>query len=303
MRIGRRIITSAAVAVLVTAGAGTAIAAFPDTDVKTYTGCLTAGGVVNYVKEGPAPAQPCSSSKQVVKLSGGDVTKVVATGALTGGGDNGAVTIGLDAAKTVPTGCTSGEVPKWNGSGWGCATDQDTTYAPGTGLALSGVTFSVAPGYRLPQGCATGEVPKRGVGSWLCGSVPVDNSVLQATQTRFTDGDGLPDGGGAVTIASLTVPEGNYLVVAKAMIEAEEDDVGFAAANGVGCSLYSGATAVDSTAWTQSDSNDGEGPSNTPLSLFAAGNGPTTFTLKCSAASDNDLVSAKFGKIVALRVA
>ena len=39
------------------------------------------GGVINSVKEGSSPSQPCSSPKMVVKLSGGDITKVEVTGA------------------------------------------------------------------------------------------------------------------------------------------------------------------------------------------------------------------------------
>jgi hypothetical protein len=149
--------------------AGTAIAAFPDTDVKTYTGCLTTGGTVNYVKEGTAPLQPCSSPKQQVKLSGGDITKVSVTGALTGGGENGAVSIGLDASKTVPANCSAGQVAKWGTTAWGCGTDNDTTYTASTGLDLAAEAFSVKPSYRLPQGCGNGAVAKSdGSGGWTC---------------------------------------------------------------------------------------------------------------------------------------
>src|SRR5690349_4930123 len=112
---------------------GTALAAFPDTDVKTYTGCLSTGVATN-LKEGLAPASPCSSSKQVVQIAGGDITKVTVTGALTGGGDNGALTIGLDlsaanafsvkAGYRLPQGCGDGAVAKSNSSGgWTCAAD------------------------------------------------------------------------------------------------------------------------------------------------------------------------------------
>ncbi|RMG01355.1 MAG: hypothetical protein D6726_09650, partial [Nitrospirae bacterium] len=41
--------------------------------------------------------------------------------------------------------CTNGQVAKWNGSAWECAndTDNDTTYSAGSGLNLTGTTFSV----------------------------------------------------------------------------------------------------------------------------------------------------------------
>jgi hypothetical protein len=45
------------------------------------------------------------------------------------------------------TGCAAGYVWKWNGSAWACSPDLDTNtlYSAGTGLTLSGTTFSVNP--------------------------------------------------------------------------------------------------------------------------------------------------------------
>jgi hypothetical protein len=156
--------------------AGAAIAAFPDTDVKTYTACLTAGSTLNYVKEGTQPSQPCASPKQQVKLSGGDITKVSVTGALTGGGENGAISIGLDESKTVPANCSTGQVAKWSTTAWGCGTDNDTTYTASTGLDLASDAFSVKPSYRLPQGCGNGAVAKSdGSGGWTCATDAIDS--------------------------------------------------------------------------------------------------------------------------------
>jgi hypothetical protein len=39
--------------------------------------------------------------------------------------------------------CGSGQVAKWSGLAWTCAADNDTTYAAGTGLTLTGNQFSV----------------------------------------------------------------------------------------------------------------------------------------------------------------
>ena len=170
-RLGRRglLLTAAAVGLL-TFGVGTAVAVFPDTDVKTYTGCLTSGGTVVYVKEGNLPTQTCTSPKQLVKLGGGDITKVSVTGALTGGGDNGAVTIGLDSKATAPTSCGDGQLMRWNATdqGWVCR----DKYAAGTGLGLaSDKSFSVSDSYRLPQSCGAGTVAKsNGAGGWTCGT-------------------------------------------------------------------------------------------------------------------------------------
>lgn len=44
------------------------------------------------------------------------------------------------------------------------------SYAPGTGLTLSGTTFSVAPSFRLPQACAANQIAQWNGTAWTCGS-------------------------------------------------------------------------------------------------------------------------------------
>jgi hypothetical protein len=39
--------------------------------------------------------------------------------------------------------CAAGQVAKWNGSVWACSADEDTTYSAGSGLTLSGTSFSL----------------------------------------------------------------------------------------------------------------------------------------------------------------
>jgi hypothetical protein len=51
--------------------------------------------VIIKVKEGNAPKSTCAGGQTQVHLSGGDISKISVTGALTGGGDNGEMTIGL----------------------------------------------------------------------------------------------------------------------------------------------------------------------------------------------------------------
>jgi hypothetical protein len=58
---------------------------------------------------------------------------------------NGLVQTGTSANVTLalPAGTTSGEVLKYNGTKWEAGTDTDTKYTAGTGLTLSGTTFSL----------------------------------------------------------------------------------------------------------------------------------------------------------------
>lgn len=61
----------------------------------------------------------------------------------------------------------------WSGlsgvpAGFADGVDNDTTYSAGTGLALSGSSFSVATGYRLPQSCSGGQIAKWNGSAWIC---------------------------------------------------------------------------------------------------------------------------------------
>gem|GEM_PF-6551208 len=52
----------------------------------------------------------------------------------------------VDTSTTAPT---NGQTLKWDGSNWVPADDNDTTYSAGTGLSLSGTTFSLSAGIDL----------------------------------------------------------------------------------------------------------------------------------------------------------
>jgi hypothetical protein len=274
--------------------AGTAIAAFPQDNVKLYTGCLTQGGTINYVKEGDSPLQPCSSPKLVVKLSGGDITSLTVSAPLTGGGTNGALTIGLDSSFTLPASCANGEVPKWNGTTtkWACGSDNDTTYSAGTGLDLSGTTFSVDSDYRLPQSCSDGEFAKRASGNWACGS-PAPPS-LGGFESTVQPEQGIPDDGNPHVMASVTVPAGNYLVIAKGILGSDENVDDFSATE---CTAAGDHVRFGSTVF-----ND-DGGIETPIALTGITSVPAgQINLYCSADSGADGMSLEDGRIVAVRI-
>jgi hypothetical protein len=168
---GGRVRWAALAAVIaVFASIGGAFAAYPDSNVAHYTGCLTAGGggggQINSVAiSDTTPKNPCGPNQVLVHLSGGDITKVTAGTGLTGGGDNGDVPIGLDPAYSLPQSCNSGEFPDWGGQSWQC-------FAAGTGLSAdtNGKTLGIANSYQLPQTCSEGQIAKSGGQNtaWSC---------------------------------------------------------------------------------------------------------------------------------------
>lgn len=151
---------------------GSAVAAFPDDEVDTYTGCLNSagGGTLSQIDVGLGPLKSCGPNQRLVHLSGGDITEVKVQDGLTGGGASGTVTIGLDAAHSLPQSCDPGAVPKADStSAWVCGTDNDHLYSAGDGLLQSGNSFSLRSNYQLPQGCDYGAVAEQRNGSWVCG--------------------------------------------------------------------------------------------------------------------------------------
>lgn len=100
---------------------------------------------------------------------------------------------GSNPTLTLQSGTVAGQVLRWNGSAWGAGADANTLYSAGTGLALSGATFSVASG-----GISSTHLAASSVGSTQLASGSVTASKL-ANGVVVTSLNGLSN---AVTLAA-----------------------------------------------------------------------------------------------------
>lgn len=306
----RRLVVFALIAVGVVAVAGTALAGHLTSGVTSYTGCLVPkDGVIIKVKEGNAPASPCTGGMTQVHLSGGDVTKITVTGGLTGGGDNGEVTIGLDPKYGLPQGCTGGQVAKWNSStnSWTCAADDNSIYEPGTGLELVGTSvFRIAPEYRVkntpdcPSGqFATGFTAEGTIACSAPAAAAVQSYASTQSEPGFSTGAGVPDDNAWYTYAAATVPAGTYLLTGKGVLGRDDDDIGFVSPDGIGCRLAIGSQQIDRVGFAPKDNEADEyGFSLTGTVTTSGGE----IVLQCQAEDDADLVAISFARFVALKV-
>jgi len=139
--------------------------------------------------------------------SGGTITGVTAGTGLTGGGTTGNVNLSITPSYQLPQLCANGQVAKSNGlGGWSCASDSDTTYISGSGLNLTGTTFSVAPAGITSSMIASGAVGSDGLANAaVTASKLAANSVNSST---IADGSvGTTDlANGAVTAAKIGEP-------------------------------------------------------------------------------------------------
>lgn len=269
------------------------------TFVPTWTGCYNASsGTINKLQQGTTPLKACATGEMPVMISSGDITSISVGGGLTGGGDNGDITITLDAKYSLPQACMTGGIPRWNGSAWECGVDHDTTYTAGTGLSLTSTIFSLLPGYRLPQGCQNGQIAvSDGSGGWTCANQPAAPiSHFATAPTGAVLDDGAFYGFGTVNITS----PGLYLVIGKGTIESDENVQDF---KSVSCSLQPGPTgvAVDRTSLGSIVLDD---VPEIPIALAGqvSFSSPGTMTLGCSADPGADGIQFEDARIVVVKL-
>lgn len=295
----KRKLTAVALAIgVITVFAGTAVAGHLTAGVKSYTGCLVSkDGVIIKIKEGEAPSSPCTGGMVQVHFSGGDITKITVEGALQGGGDNGEVTISLKPEFTLPTGCDNGEIAEWSGTAWACGTDNDTTYAAGTGLDLTGTTFSITPAYRVKNApdCSSGQFATGfdSSGTIQCATpAPSSNTYVSASNPTT----GIPDDGANHDIVSLAPGSGTYFIVAKGTLTSTLNVDDFSA---VGCELRVDGSLIDEFRF---GSNVTQTVTEIPFALTGAAPVSSGFKLVCYADSGADGIGIEHAKLVGVKL-
>jgi hypothetical protein len=281
------VLAVAMLAALSLAGA-TALAGHITEGVKSYTGCLSAGGTLSLIKEGNEPQRACPSGAVEAHFSGGDITEISGgSGVTVTGGDEGVVTIGLDAKYSLPQGCASSDFAKWDGSGWVCG-----RYTSGTGLSLSGTQFSIDPSYQVKnnQACASGQFAK-GIAS----SGALDCAAPPPPPSRNAYYKYLPTAPvfklSSQTAVSLLLPAGKYVVTATATAHDDHDNE-----TTVNCSLHQGGTPLGGSDFWADDIADSGSPDAAAQGSIAV-TAATTLTspgkveLSCSSTRGDDSLS------------
>jgi hypothetical protein len=171
----KRVIAAGVAALFALALAAYAVAARQAATVASYTGCLK-NGKLESVAVGEAPLAPCGTGQTQVRLGGGDVTAVVAGTGLSGGGDQGAVTLAADTA-----------------------------------VLQARVAGTCLGGRSNPADASISAI--HADGSVLCN--PDDAGAGTEVVAGFADGPGsLPSGATPQPLAKLPLPQGRYAISA-----------------------------------------------------------------------------------------
>jgi hypothetical protein len=123
-----------------------------------------------------------------------------------------------------------------------CGVDNDTTYSEGTGLDLTGTTFSIEPSYRVKNtpDCPSG---KFATGFDDAGAITCAVPAAAPPDVWFRQSTGDAPEGHENEITSVFLLSGNYLVN---VVGTASDDVGGDDEVVVTCNLYVGDDRVES---------------------------------------------------------
>lgn len=113
-------------------------------------------------------------------------------------GTNGITAVKTGNALSVSlstTGCSTGQVYKYNGSAFACAADDNTPPVAGAGIAVSGNTVSLST-----SGCLAGYVWKYSGSAWSC---------LADANTTYTAGGGIAITGTTVSLSTAGCAAGD----------------------------------------------------------------------------------------------
>ncbi len=151
---------------------------------------------------------------------------------------------GLQGNPISTTAPNTGQVLKWNGSVWQPGNDANTTYSAGSGLALSGTTFSLSSG-----GITSGDIAANAV---------TTNKIADGAVTASKLGAGSVGtsalGAGSVTGAKIAVPLSLSGSSSSPILTATNSSTGYGVE---GSSSYLGVYGVAGTYGVYGDSNNG----------------------------------------------
>ena len=309
----RRALAVVVGAVCVVLLTGTALAGHETSGVKSYTGCLvTASGTLTKITEGNTPAAACTTGQVLAHFSGGDITKITAGSGVTvtpTGGNNGEVTIAVDAAHSLPQGCSITEFAMKSGSSsWICA-----DHSSGTGLQLSTsivsgegeVEYAIGPSYRVKNtpDCPSGRFATGfdNDGEIQC-AAPGSLSSFDVVQVGYPEGEQpIASDGVYHDLVSVTInanSAGTYLLTAKGSLESSGDADDFHEAQ---CAIRKNSTSVDQISILSDTLQDVR---NSPWALTAVTTALSGDVLKlsCLADTEADGVSIEEARIVGVKI-
>ena len=129
------------------------------------------GGAMQPARAADITVQPAAGNGFVIKDTAGSNERLRVQ-------ESGAISLpGVPAAPSQPQGLCMGA----SGQLGPCSGGTGGSYTAGTGLTLSGTTFSVAPTYRLPQSCAVNQIPQWNGTAWGCASMSSVTMPVGAT--------------------------------------------------------------------------------------------------------------------------